>query len=105
MSATLFQPEPSAKAPCTRTTFLMGCVMTVLRCSEDPIGSVDFRCRTPSRRTALVVLEPRSLQYPGSRTQYCCAAPAKLYEFDRIVRFGPEIAATDNAAAICRLFI
>jgi hypothetical protein len=29
MSATLFQPEPSAKAPCTRTTFLTCCVMTI----------------------------------------------------------------------------
>jgi hypothetical protein len=28
----------------------------------------------------------------------------KLYEFDRIVRFGREIAATDNAAAIRRCF-
>jgi hypothetical protein len=27
-----------------------------------------------------------------------------LYEFDRIVRFGGEIAATDNAAAIRRWF-
>src|SRR5271163_4684227 len=30
MSATLFQPEPSAKAPCTRTTFLIDCFTTVL---------------------------------------------------------------------------
>jgi hypothetical protein len=30
ISATLFQPEPSAKAPCTRTMFLMCCVMIVL---------------------------------------------------------------------------
>src|ERR1700693_5290929 len=47
MSATPFQPEPSAKAPCTRTTFLMGCFTTVLLCGKDPFGSVDFRCRQP----------------------------------------------------------
>jgi hypothetical protein len=41
---------------------------------------------------------------PGSRTPYYWAAPAKLYEFDRIVRFGREIAATDSAAAIRRCF-
>src|SRR5580698_3991629 len=41
MSATLFQPEPSAKAPCTRTTFLMGCFTTVLLRGKDPLGSVD----------------------------------------------------------------
>src|SRR5271156_1594929 len=29
MSATLFQPEPSAKAPCTRTTFLICCFMII----------------------------------------------------------------------------
>src|SRR5580698_8082105 len=38
MSATLFQPEPSAKAPCTRTTFLICCVMTILLCSKGPFG-------------------------------------------------------------------
>ena len=32
------------------------------------------------------------------------AARTKLYEFDRIVRFGREIAATDNAAAIHHCF-
>src|ERR1700679_105767 len=29
ISATLFQPEPSAKAPCTKTTFLICCVMII----------------------------------------------------------------------------
>jgi hypothetical protein len=56
---------------------------------------------TPNR---FVSLAPRSLQHPGSRTPYCWAVPAKLYEFDRIVRFGREIAATDNAAALRRCF-
>jgi hypothetical protein len=56
---------------------------------------------TPNRSC---LLAPRSLQHPGSRTPYCWAAPAKLYEFDRIVKFGREIAATDNAAAIRRCF-
>src|SRR5277367_1802527 len=54
MSATLFQPEPSAKAPCTRTTFLICCVMTNLLCVRDPLGSVDFRSGTPSCQTALL---------------------------------------------------
>src|SRR5260370_37095070 len=36
MLATGSQPEPSAKAPCTRTTFLICCVMTILLCSKDP---------------------------------------------------------------------
>src|SRR5260370_40430395 len=30
------QPEPSAKAPCTKTTFLICCVMTSLLGSKDP---------------------------------------------------------------------
>src|SRR5580698_9403991 len=40
MSATLFQPEPSANAPCTRTTFLICCFTTILLCGKDPLGSV-----------------------------------------------------------------
>src|SRR4029077_2111597 len=52
MSATLFQPEPSAKAPCTRTTFLICCFTTILLDGKDPPGSVDFRCRTSSHHTA-----------------------------------------------------
>src|ERR1700686_4704768 len=35
MLATGSQPEPSAKAPCTRTTFLICCVMTIVLCSKD----------------------------------------------------------------------
>src|SRR5580700_38122 len=42
MLATGSQPDPSAKAPCTRTTFLIGFVTTILLCSKDPLGSVDF---------------------------------------------------------------
>src|SRR5277367_5024508 len=42
MLATASQPEPSAKAPCTRTTFLICCVMTILLCSKDPLGPFDF---------------------------------------------------------------
>src|SRR5580700_2458977 len=45
--ATGSQPEPSANAPCTRTTFLICCVMTVLLFSRDPLGSW-FRHRAPS---------------------------------------------------------
>src|SRR5271163_1543424 len=42
MLATASQPEPSAKAPCTRTTFLICCVMTILLCSkDDPVGPFD----------------------------------------------------------------
>src|SRR5260370_32936904 len=36
MLATGSQPEPSAKAPCTKTTFLICCVMTILLRSKDP---------------------------------------------------------------------
>src|ERR1700747_2677041 len=39
--ATASQPEPSAKAPCTRTTFLICCVMTILLCSKYPVGPFD----------------------------------------------------------------
>src|SRR5277367_6671043 len=42
MLATASQPEPSAKAPCTRTTLLICCVMTILLCSKDPLGPFDF---------------------------------------------------------------
>src|SRR5271156_4604024 len=38
--ATGSQPEPSAKAPCTRTTFLICCAMTILLCGKDPLGSL-----------------------------------------------------------------
>src|ERR1700729_4244783 len=48
MSATFFQPEPSAKAPCTRTTFLIGCVMIILLFV---LGYVQ-RVRTNERTTA-----------------------------------------------------
>src|ERR1700729_3869713 len=46
MLATASQPEPSAKAPCTRTTFLICCFTTILLCSKDPRESIDFRCPT-----------------------------------------------------------
>src|ERR1700677_2238314 len=41
MLATASQPEPSAKAPCTRTTFLIFCFTIVLLCSKDPLGPID----------------------------------------------------------------
>src|SRR3984893_11147782 len=56
MSATLFQPEPSAKAPCTRTTFLICSFTTILPCVKDPLGSVGFdvdRFRTRPHRSYL----------------------------------------------------
>src|SRR5271154_5725864 len=40
MLATASQPEPSAKAPCTRTTFLICCFTTILLCGKDLLGSV-----------------------------------------------------------------
>src|ERR1700751_254811 len=52
MLATASQPEPSAKAPCTRTTFLICCFTTILLCVKDQLGSIDLRCRTPSHQTA-----------------------------------------------------
>src|ERR1700686_134372 len=54
MSATLFQPDPSAKAPCTRTTFLICCFTTVLL-FKDPHGSFYFRFQScaSSRQIAL----------------------------------------------------
>src|SRR5258708_28795551 len=42
MLATGSQPEPSAKAPCTKTTFLIRCAMTILLCSKDPLGPFDL---------------------------------------------------------------
>src|SRR5580692_9991045 len=41
MLATASQPEPSAKAPCTRTTFLICCFTTILLCRKDPLGPID----------------------------------------------------------------
>src|SRR5271155_5310057 len=38
--ATGSQPEPSAKAPCTRTTFLICCAMTNLLCNKGPHGTI-----------------------------------------------------------------
>src|SRR5580693_2894278 len=52
MLATASQPEPSANAPCTRTTFLIRSFMTILLCSQDLRGPFDSRCRTPSHQTA-----------------------------------------------------
>src|SRR6202022_130735 len=51
MLATASQPEPSAKAPCTRTTFSICCVMTILLCSKGPLGplsSMSLTC-APTR--------------------------------------------------------
>src|SRR5580700_6503918 len=45
MLATGSQPEPSAKAPCTRTTFLIFCFTIILLCSKNPLGPIDCRCR------------------------------------------------------------
>src|ERR1700685_4535972 len=60
MLATGSQPEPSAKAPCTRTTFLICCFTTILLCSKDQLESSDFRCRMPSHRTVLVLCAGRT---------------------------------------------
>src|ERR1700733_1118113 len=38
--ATASQPEPSAKAPCTRTTFLICCFTTILLCSNDSFNQL-----------------------------------------------------------------
>src|SRR5277367_6644258 len=45
MSATAFQPEPSAKAPCTRTTFLIFVIVNLL-------SNLSFRepCAKPRTR-------------------------------------------------------
>src|SRR5580700_6642469 len=48
MSATLFQPEPSANAPCTRTTFLICCVMIILLGSRGPLGGFARRGGGPA---------------------------------------------------------
>src|SRR5580704_15522491 len=50
--ATASQPEPSAKAPCTKTTFLICWVITILLCSKDPFGPLDSVVRTPSHQVA-----------------------------------------------------
>src|SRR5580693_1797051 len=52
MLATAFQPEPSAKAPCTRTTFLICCFMTILLCGKDLHGPFEFDLRNPLHQTA-----------------------------------------------------
>src|SRR5271154_5957414 len=52
MLATASQPEPSANAPCTRTTFLICCFTTILLCGRNPLRSFDFRCRTLSHQNA-----------------------------------------------------
>src|ERR1700679_2691833 len=51
MSATAFQPEPSAKAPCTRTTFLICCVITILL---SRVGFSDSFYRASSLRLTIV---------------------------------------------------
>src|SRR5271169_2599176 len=45
MLATASQPEPSANAPCTRTTFLICCVMIILLCNKGPLDGVAQRAR------------------------------------------------------------
>src|SRR5271170_7184147 len=47
MFATASHPEPSAKAPCTRTTFLICCFTIILLCSKDLIGLLLCRKRPP----------------------------------------------------------
>src|SRR5277367_5060850 len=57
MPATLFQPEPSAKAPCTSTTFLM-CFMTI----PPPSFELQRSC-----------IEPRTCDHHSQeRAQYYC---------------------------------
>src|SRR5579863_2905304 len=104
MSATFLQPEPSAKAPCTRTTFLMGCFMTVLLCSKRFIRISRFSDAERLHAEPLFSPATRSPPRPGSRTPYRWAVPAKLYGFDRVAGFGRKIAAADNVAAIRRCF-
>src|SRR5271156_3013672 len=60
MLATGSQPEPSAKAPCTRTTFLICCFTTILLCSKDSFGPIDLRRRAPRHETALVLRAGRT---------------------------------------------
>src|ERR1700691_3409307 len=50
MLATASQPEPSAKAPCTRTTFLICCFTVILLRGRD--------LREPPRRAALDLRSP-----------------------------------------------
>src|ERR1700685_2274718 len=56
MLATASQPEPSANAPCTRTTFLICCVMTILLCSRGPLPQAQIGQCTNSRSRSLQVL-------------------------------------------------
>src|SRR5271169_5586256 len=89
MLATASQPEPSAKAPCTRTTFLICCFTTILLCSKDPLGSIDLRCRMPSHQTAPV------LRAGGSESSNClklrhdvCTIRFRLFSFSPFRRIG-----------------
>src|SRR6202140_5895382 len=57
MLATGSQPEPSAKAPCTRTTFLIFCVMIVL------LSSLGFSESCIKPRTPKGQYRERARQY------------------------------------------
>src|SRR5580693_5219987 len=57
MLATASQPEPSANAPCTRTTFLMFCVMIVL------LSSLGFSESWIKPRTRIGNYRERRRQY------------------------------------------
>src|SRR5580658_6762111 len=67
MLATASQPEPSANAPCTRTTFLICCFTTMLLCGKDPTWekiTLGFGCRSISG--------PNAQCWETSSTLECC---------------------------------
>src|SRR5580693_2470915 len=75
------QPEPSAKAPCTRTTFLICCFTTILLCGKDSFGPIDFRRRAPRRETAPVLRAGRKshLQLKADRPLVCVCGGGRLF--------------------------
>src|SRR5271170_245891 len=75
MSATLFQPEPSAKAPCTRTTFLICCFMIIFLSSLSFTDScIGFELATTIVRNELSTIE---------NTNHFCRFVLKMRREDR----------------------
>src|ERR1700722_17956720 len=109
--ATASQPEPSANAPCTKTTFLIP--VFGADCAEAdsrvPPASAAASMTATQRffMTSLqlaVATNPSIAGTPGFARTVSFEARAKLYEFARLVRFPRKIAGTDNATGDSPLF-
>jgi hypothetical protein len=99
MLATASQPEPSAKAPCTRTTFLICLVITVSLEVKDSVGRF-----MEMRHHGHDVLGA-GFSYRSKRGKHLpLEAARELYELARIVQFARKIAATRDVSAGWPLF-